>query len=40
MYLFIYFHSNFVMGYEEGPLDAILLILQVMVMDFSSEQLF
>lgn len=34
MYLFIYFHSNFMSGYGEGSLDAILPILQVMVTDF------
>ena len=34
IYVPIYFLSNFVMGYGEGSLDAILLIVQVMVMDF------
>lgn len=32
MCLFIYFHSNFVMGYGGRSLEAVLLILQVMVM--------
>ncbi|OPJ80078.1 hypothetical protein AV530_002473 [Patagioenas fasciata monilis] len=35
IYMSIYFHSHFVTSYGEGFLDVIVLILQVMVMDFS-----